>query len=194
MVLVKRVLFLESLKREVKCLGEKAIKEKERIVEEIKEKFSKAQSMVFYDYIGLNVAEVSDLRNRFRSAGIEYKVIKNTMLKRAADGVGLDGLDEFFNGPTAVAFSYADPVAPAKILTDFIKQVKKTEIKTGVLTGRVINAEDIKKLAALPSKEELLSRMLGGLNAPVTGLVMVMSGMIRKLLYALNEIKTKKEA
>lgn len=175
-------------------MGEKAIKQKELIVGELAEKFQKAQSMVFYDYIGLTVAEVSALRNQFRAAGVEYKVIKNTMLKRAADSLGLSGLDPYLSGPTAVAFSYTDPVAPAKILMDFIKQVKKTEIKSGVLMGRVIDAEGVKALATLPSREELLAKMLGSLNAPATGLVMVLSGTLRKLLYALNAVKEQKQA
>lgn len=175
-------------------MGEKAIKAKTIIVDDLKEKFQKAQTMVFYDYIGLKVSEVSALRNQFRAAGIEYKVIKNTMLKRAADSIGLQGLDQYLNGTTAVAFSYTDPVAPAKILVDFIKQVKRTEIKCGILMGSVIDAEGVKQLAALPSKEEMLSRMLGSLNAPVTGFVMVLSGVLRKLVYAINAIKESKEA
>lgn len=175
-------------------MGEKAIQEKELIVKDLADKFGRAQSMVLYDYIGLTVAEVTDLRNQFRKAGIEYKVIKNTMLKRTADSMGLTGLDPYLEGPTAVAFSYTDPVAPAKILTDFIKQVKKTEIKSGVLMGNVIDAEGVKALATLPSKEELLSRMLGSMNAPVTGFVIVLSGVLRKLLYALNAVKEQKEA
>jgi large subunit ribosomal protein L10 len=175
-------------------LGEKAIKEKELIVSDLTEKFQKAQSIVLYDYIGLTVAEVSNLRNQFRKAGVEYKVIKNTLLKRTADGLGLSGLGDYLKGPTAVAFSYADPVVPAKILVDFIKQVKKTEIKSGVLAGRVIDSEGVKSLASLPSKEELLARMLGSMNAPVTGFVMVLSGVLRKFVYAVNAIKESKQA
>lgn len=175
-------------------MGEKAIKEKEIIVADLVEKFGKAQSVVLYDYIGLNVTEVTNLRNQFRKAGIEYKVIKNTIIKRAVDILGITGLDSYLNGPTAVAISYQDPVAPAKILVEFIKQAKKTEIKSGILIGKVIDEEGVKQLAALPSKEELLARMLGSLNAPSTGLVMVLSGVLKKLVYAINAIKEAKEA
>jgi large subunit ribosomal protein L10 len=175
-------------------LGEKAIKVKEIVVQDLVEKFNKAQCVVLYDYIGLKVSEVTNLRNQFRKAGIEYKVIKNTMIKRAADIIGIQGLDPYLNGPTAVAISYEDPVAPAKILVDFIKQVKKTDIKSGILTGSVITAEGVKQLAALPSREELLARILGSMNAPVTGLVMVLSGVLRKLVYAINAIKEQREA
>ena len=175
-------------------MGEKAIREKEQIVEELKGKFQRAQTMVFYNYIGLTVSEVSALRNQFRKADVEYRVIKNTMLKRAADSLGLSGLDPYFNGPTAVAFSYSDPVIPAKILADFIKQMKKTQIKCGVLMGRAIDAEGVNQLATLPSREELIAKMLGSMNAPVTGFVMALSGVLRKLLYALNAVKQAKEA
>ena len=175
-------------------MGEKAIKEKQIVVDELVEKFGKAQSIILYDYIGLTVSEVTALRNEFRKAGVEYKVIKNTLIKRAADNLGFSGLDDYLKGPTAVAYSYTDPVAPAKILLDFVKQVKKTEVKSGVLVGKVIDAEGVKQLAALPSKEELLSRMMGSLNAPVTGFVMVLSGVLRKLVYAINAIKESKEA
>ena len=175
-------------------MGEKAIKAKELVVQNLAEKLKDAQSVVLYDYIGLTVAEVSDLRNQFRKAGVEYKVIKNTMIKRAADSLEIKGLDSYLNGPTAVAFSYNDPVAPAKILTDFIKQVKKTEIKSGILMGKAITADGVKQLAALPSKEELLARMLGSFNAPVTGFVMVLSGVLKKLVYAINAIKESKQA
>lgn len=175
-------------------MGEKAIKAKELIVNDLITKLQKAQSIVLYDYIGLTVAEVSDLRNQFRKAGVEYKVIKNTIIKRAADKMEIKGLDPHLNGPTAIAFSYNDPVAPAKILSDFIKQVKKTDIKSGILMGKVITADGVKQLAALPSKEELLARMLGSLNAPATGFVMVLSGVLRKLVYAINAIKESKQA
>lgn len=175
-------------------MKEATLRAKEAEVAEIQEKIEKSQSVMFLDYRGLNVAEVTELRNKMREAGVEYKVIKNTMIRRAAEKAGIEGLDDVLEGPTAVAFGYADPVAPAKILVDFIEDTKKTSLKGGVLTGKAMSEAEIKNLASLPSKEELIAKMLGSLNAPITGLVMALSGIPRNLVYALNAIKEKKEA
>ena len=175
-------------------MKEATLKAKEAEVAEIQEKLQKSQSVMFLDYRGLTVSEVTELRNKMRAAGVEYKVIKNTMMRRAAQEAGVEGLDEILEGPTAVAFGYEDPVAPAKILVDFIENAKKTQLKGGVLVGRAMSQAEIKDLASLPSKEQLLAKLMGSLNAPVTGLVMALSGIPRKLVYALNAIKEKKEA
>lgn len=175
-------------------MKEATLKAKEAEVSEIQEKLQKSQSVMFLDYRGLTVSEVTELRNKMRAAGVEYKVIKNTMIRRAAQEAGVEGLDEILEGPTAVAFGYEDPVAPAKILVDFIENAKKTQLKGGVLAGRAMSQAEIKDLASLPSKEQLLAKLMGSLNAPVTGLVMALSGIPRKLVYALNAIKEKKEA
>lgn len=176
-------------------MGEKAIEAKKQIVIEIKEKFEKAQGIIFYDYRGLNVEEVTELRNQFRAAGVEYRVIKNSMLKRAADMLEIQGLDEHLAGPTAVAFGYSDPVAPAKVLVAFIKKLKdRTEIKSGLLNGKVITVAGIQSLADLPSREQLLAQLAGTLNAPITGFARSLSGIISKLGYALNAVKEQKEA
>jgi large subunit ribosomal protein L10 len=179
----------------VKHLGEKALEVKKQVVLEVKEKFEKAQGIIFYDYRGLSVEEVTDLRNQFRAAGVEYHVIKNSMLKRAADLLEIKGLDEYLAGPTAVAFGYSDPVAPAKVLTEFVKKLKnKTEIKSGLLNGKVITVAGIQSLADLPSREQLLAQLAGTLNAPITGFARSLSGIISKLGYALNAVKEQKEA
>lgn len=170
------------------------LKAKEAAVSEIQEKMQQAQSVVFVDYRGLTVEEVTNLRCKMRDAGVEYKVIKNTMIQRAADKEGFEGLNSILEGPTAVAFGMKDPVSPAKILVDFAKDTKKTEIKGGVLDGKTIDVDGVKYLASLPSKEELLAKMMGSLNAPVTGLVMALSGVMRNLVCALNAIKEQKEA
>ena len=170
------------------------LKAKEAAVSEIQEKMQQAQSVVFVDYRGLTVEEVTNLRCKMRNAGVEYKVIKNTMIQRAADKEGIEGLNSILEGPTAVAFGMKDPVSPAKILVDFAKDTKKTEIKGGVLDGKTIDVDGVKYLASLPSKEELLAKMMGSLNAPVTGLVMALSGVMRNLVCALNAIKEQKEA
>jgi len=175
-------------------LKEATLKGKETVVEGIQEKLAASQSVVLYDYRGLTVLEVSQLRNKMREAGVEYKVLKNTMIKRAAENLNIEGIDEYLHGPTAVAFGLNDPVVPAKILSDFIKAAKKTEIKGGILAGKVVDEAGVKNLAELPSKEELLAKMLGSLNAPVQGLVMVLSGVMRNFVCALNAIREQKEA
>ena len=175
-------------------MGEKAIEAKKLIVQELREKLENAQGVIFYDYRGLNVQEVTELRNQFRAAGVEYHVVKNSMLKRAVDMLEIKGLDEYLAGPTAVAFGYSDPVAPAKVLTEFVKKLKRTEIKSGLLNGKVINLAGIQSLADLPSREQLLAQLAGTLNAPISGLARTLSGIICKLGYALNAVKEQKEA
>jgi len=144
-----------------------AIEQKKRIVEEITEKLKKSQTTVIVDYRGLNVAEITELRKQLREAGVEFKVYKNTLMRRAAEKAELSGLNEFLTGPNAVAFSEHDPVMPAKILNDFAKKNEKLEIKAGVVEGRLVSISEIKALAELPPREGLLSMLLSVLQAPV---------------------------
>jgi large subunit ribosomal protein L10 len=167
---------------------------KEQVVNEIKEKFQRAEAVVLVDYRGLNVAEVTELRKRFREAGADYKVYKNTLMTRALTELGMEELIPYLTGPNAVALGYDDPVVPAKIISEFAKDHEKLEIKAGMISRKVIGAEGIKSLASLPSKEVLVAQVLGGLNAPITGLVNVLQGNIRNLVYALNAIAEKKTA
>ena len=167
--------------------------EKQKIVDEIKQKFQDANGVVLADYRGLTVSQVTSLRVDLRQAGVEYRVLKNTMVRRAADEIGLEGLDEFLKDPTAIAFS-ADPVAPAKILSDYSKKNKNLKIKAGVVEGKVIDSERVKDLANLPSREVLLAQVLAGMQAPLQGMVNVLQGPIRKFGYALEEVRKLKEA
>ncbi|MBY6270699.1 MAG: 50S ribosomal protein L10 [Caldibacillus debilis] len=144
-----------------------AIEQKKRIVEEITEKLKKSQTTVIVDYRGLNVAEITELRKQLREAGVEFKVYKNTLMRRAAEKAELSGLNEFLTGPNAVAFSEHDPVMPAKILNDFAKKNEKLEIKAGVVEGRLVSISEIKALAELPPREGLLSMLLSVLQAPI---------------------------
>ena len=168
--------------------------QKAQVVQELKDKFSNSSSAVLVNYKGLNVQEVTELRNNFRQANVDYKVYKNTLTEIAAKEAGLEELIPFLEGPTAIAFGIDDPVAPAKILTDAIKKYKKIEFKAGVVDGKVIDVDEVKALAELPSREELIAKMLGSMNAPITNLVGVLSGTTRALVYALNAIKEQKEA
>ncbi|MGI6702675.1 MAG: 50S ribosomal protein L10 [Clostridia bacterium] len=167
---------------------------KQQIVNEIKEKLQRAAAIVLVDYRGLNVEEVTELRRRFREAGADYKVYKNTLMTRAFNELDNESLSPYLTGPNAIAFGYDDPVIPAKIIADFAKDHDKLEIKAGIIDGKLIDVDGVKALASLPSKEVLVAQVLGGLNAPVTGLVNVLQGNIRNLVYALNAIEKQKSA
>ncbi|WP_409303731.1 50S ribosomal protein L10 [Peribacillus sp. SCS-155] len=148
------------------------IEQKKQIVDEISEKFKSAQTAVVVDYRGLTVAEVTELRKQLREAGIDFKVYKNTMTRRAVEAAELTGLNESLTGPNAIAFSNEDVVAPAKILNDFAKKHDALEIKAGVIEGNVASADEIKALAELPSREGLLSMLLSVLQAPIRNLAL----------------------
>jgi large subunit ribosomal protein L10 len=158
---------------------------KEAVVNEVKEKLSKANSVILVDYKGINVEDVTELRKRFREAGVDYKVYKNTLFKRAAAELGIEALREHLQGTVAVAFGVNDTVAPAKTLNQFAKDKPKTPlaIKAGYVEGKLMDAEGVKKLGDLPSREVLIAMVLGGLQ-----------GSIRNLAYMLNTIKENKEA
>lgn len=173
---------------------EQTLQAKAQIVEEIKEKISSSQSMVLVDYRGLNVAQLTELRKRYRDAGVDYKVYKNTMMRFAFKELGLEEFNEFLKGPSAVAFGINDPVSAAKISTEFAKTNDKLEIKAGIVDGKVINAEGVKNLAELPPREVLIAQVLGGFNAPIQGFANVLQGTIRGLAIALNAIAEKKSA
>ena len=145
----------------------KAIETKKVQVEEIAAKFKAAASIVVVDYRRLTVGQATELRKQLREAGVEFKVYKNTLSRRAAEAAGLEGINEFLTGPNAIAFSNEDVVAPAKIINDFAKKNEALEIKAGIIEGNVSSAEDVKALAELPSREGLLSMLLSVLQAPV---------------------------
>jgi len=148
------------------------IEQKVQIVNEITEKFKASQSTVVVDYRGLSVSELTELRKQLREAGVEFKVYKNSMTRRAAEAAELVALNESLTGPNAIAFSTEDVIAPAKILNDFAKKHEALEIKAGVIEGNVATAEEIKALAELPSREGLLSMLLSVLQAPIRNLAL----------------------
>lgn len=144
-----------------------ALEQKKQIVAEIAEKLRESQTTVLVDYRGLTVAEVTELRKQLREAGVEFKVYKNKLVKRATAETDLTALDEQLVGPTAIAFSNEDAIAPAKILHEFAKQHEALEIKAGIVEGTVVGVEEVKALATLPSREGLLSMLLSVLQAPM---------------------------
>jgi large subunit ribosomal protein L10 len=164
------------------------------LVEELNEKFSRAKALVLTDYRGLDTSAMNALRVQLRKESVEYRVVKNTLMSRASEGTDVAQLKDHFAGPSAVALSYDDPVAPAKILVKFSKDNAKLEVKAGVLEGKILDVEGIKRLADLPSREALLSQVLSVFNGPARAFVTVLSGVPRNLLGVLNAIKAEKES
>lgn len=167
--------------------------EKVAMVQEIQERISKSQGAVLADYRGLDAGQMTELRKQLRDAGVEFKVLKNTLTILAAQELELEDLIPFLNGPTAIAFGYDDPVAPAKIISEFAKKSKILEIKGGILEGKVLDPEGVRSLADLPSREVLLSMVLRGMQAPIAGMVNVLQGNIRNFVYALEAVRKQKE-
>jgi large subunit ribosomal protein L10 len=151
----------------------KVLEQKQALVDEISGKLKEAASVVVVDYRGLNVAQVTELRKQLREEGIEFKVYKNSMTRRAAEAAGLEALNEHMTGPNAIAFSTEDVVAPARIINNFAKENDALEIKAGVIEGNVASLEEVKALAELPSREGLLSMVLSVLQAPIRNFALV---------------------
>lgn len=152
-------------------------------VEEIREKMEKAKSLVLVNYQGINVVQDTELRQILRKNNVEYKVYKNTMVIRAAEKLGIEGLDPYLEGPVSMAFGYDDETTAAKLIADFAKDAKKLEIKGGFVDGNVYDAELMNQLAKIPAKEVLIGKFLGSIKSPLSNLV-----------YMLNAVAESKEA
>jgi large subunit ribosomal protein L10 len=168
--------------------------EKEKAVEALHDKFSRARTVLLTDYRGLNMAAMTALRSQLREASVEYRVVKNTLMSRAADGTDMTLLKEHFVGPCALALSYEDPVAPAKVLIKFSEDNAALEVKAGIVEGKLVDSAGIKRLSSLPPQEILLTQLLMLMNAPVTNLVTVLSGVLTKFMGVLEAIKQQKES
>ena len=172
--------------------SQKILEAKKQKVEEFSEKLGMAKSIVLSDYRGLTVEEDTNLRRELREAGVEYKVVKNSLTSRAAKNCDMEYLNDFLTGPVSIALSYDDVIKPAKVLWEFSDKNKKLEIKAGVINGKLISIEEVKALAKLPSREVLIATLLGTLNSPITGFVNVLNGNLRGLVVALNAIAEKR--
>ena len=153
---------------------------KQPIVEEISASIKDAQSVVLVDYRGLTVEQDTELRKQLREAGVTYKVYKNTMMNFAFKGTQFEGLSEYLNGPSAVAIATEDATAPARVLSEFAKKADKLEIKAGVVEGTVYDANGMKAIASIPSREVLISKLLGSLQSPITNFARVMNQLAEK--------------
>ena len=170
------------------------ISQKKELVERIAKDLSESEISILVDYKGLDVLKMTDLRSQLRNEGILAEVVKNTLLDRASEGTDTALMKELFKGPNAIIVSKDDPVAPAKILVNFAKDNDKLEIKAGSFAGKLLDLEQIKQLAKMPSREELLGTVVYTLNAVPTSFVNVLAGVPRAFVNALNAIKEQKEA
>ena len=168
---------------------------KQQVVAEIVEKIKAAQSVVVVDYKGLTVEEATNLRAKFRAANVDYVVYKNTLMRRALAELNITGMDELLQGPSAFAFSMGDAVSGAKIIKEYIEADKRNTmtIKAGIVDGVLVDVAAVKALADLPPREVLIAKLMGSLNAPITGLVGVLSATLRSLLYTIEAIRKQKE-
>lgn len=171
---------------------------KEQKVEQVEfltEKLKKAKVAVLTDYRGLTVAQMQELRSRLRGGGVEYRVIKNTLARRAAEAAGHADLEPELKGPIAIAFGYDDVGVPARLINDFVRTTRlKLDVVGGLVEGRVFNRDQIRQLADLPSREVLIAQLLGTLQSPVAQLVGIMQAPVQQLIGALNAYKEKLEA
>ena len=166
--------------------------DKARLIEELSEKM-RGSSVVLVDFKGMNVAQSDRLRSRSREVGVDFVVAKNTLAQRAANDAGLEGLEEFLVGPTALAFS-DDPVVSAKLMAEFADDIEAFELKGGLLDGgRVMGTDDVVALSKLPGREQLLAQLLGAIQAPVAGLVTVLNAPLRNLAVVLNQVAEQKQ-
>lgn len=166
--------------------------EKAEIIADFHDRFAKARITVLTEYRGLGVEKMTDLRVKLRGVKAEYKVVKNTLAVKAAEGTTVEKLKDHLNGPVGIALSYDDSFGVLKVLTEFVKKEAQFKIKAGVVEERVANPNEINALAGLPPRDVLLSKFLAGIKFPVYGLAGSLSGIVRKLIYALNSVKELK--
>jgi len=168
--------------------------EKVARVDEVRAMFEETRSVVLSDFTGLDVAKISELRGLCRKNNVEFKVVKNTLAKLGVKDTDADGLSGYFEGPTAIAISREAENVPAKVLADFAKEHEAPKFKAGFVDGNVIDATAVLQLAMLPSKEELLAKLMGCIQGPGNGLVGCLQGPLRNLVSVLNQLKEQKES
>lgn len=165
---------------------------KKDAVAEVQEKVQRAKSVILADFRGLTVQEMTELRRRLRREAVEFKVIKNRLIKRALAEAGSDNLDEHLMGPTALAFGYSDPVIAAKVLYDYRKENSKLGIKCGLLEGKKVDLQKIEMLAQVPPRDELFARLMGSLQRPAQSLVWGLKATVSQLVYALRAVSEQR--
>jgi large subunit ribosomal protein L10 len=168
--------------------------QKEQLVEEIKNRFNDSGAVLLADYRGLSVKELEQLRVKLREAGAELTVYKNSLTEIAMRELALPSMTEYLSGPTAFVFGGEDPVAPAKVLTQFAKEHKALELKGGLVENQVVDAESVKAIATLPSREELISKLLGTMLNPIVGFARVLNGPVEAFARTVSAVADQKAA
>ena len=168
--------------------------EKVQAVQELRESIEESSSILLTDYRGLTVSEITALRRTLHQVGADFKVVKNTLFKLAAEKLGDTGIYDLLAGPTAAAFVHDDPIAPAKAIMDFAKDHKELEVKGGYVDGRMLTADQIQALSRIPSKEILLAQLIGSIQSPIAGFVGTLQGLISNLVYTLQAVSEQKAA
>ncbi|HEX9654145.1 MAG TPA: 50S ribosomal protein L10 [bacterium] len=171
-----------------------ATADKAGVVDEITKRFKDSKSVFLTDFTGLNVQQMTELRRAFRRASVHYEVVKNTLARRSAQFAEYDSVIKYLEGPTALAFGISDPSAPARVIKEFKKSTDKLQIKACLFEGVLIGPDRIEEVANLPSREILLGRVLGVLNAPVTKLAFSLNAVLSKLAFAVDAVRKQKEA
>ncbi len=166
--------------------------QKEKQVEDIKEKFGRAQAAFIAEYKGVKAMGMNEIRNSLRAASVELKVVRNTLARLAVKGTAAEPLAEHLKGAAAIIFSYKDAALAGKLLMGFASEQPNLKLRAGLLGGKLIGLKEIKGLSELPSREVLLGRLIGSLNLPAARLVSVLVGVPRKFVYALNAVKERK--
>lgn len=166
---------------------------KESEVKELADKIGRAKGVIFTDFRGLTVEDTTDIRKKFRKQKLEYKVIKNNIIRRALEKTSLKDLEKYIDGPTGVVISYEDPVVPAKLLKDFSAEHENMKIRVGLVEGKVADVAMIKFVAGLPAKEVLIAKVLGGMKAPIANFVFALKGVLNKFVYTLEAVKKTKK-
>lgn len=166
--------------------------DKSEVVKELEKVFRDSGSVILIDFKNVNVPDITELRHKVRESNSEYRVVKNTLALRAAEGTSVEEIKQHFEGPTAIAFTEDNVVGLAKVLRDFIRQHSGMGFKVGVLEGQVVSDEQVSSLADMPSREELLSKLLFLMNAPLTQLAQALKSPLQKLAYLLKQLEEKK--
>jgi len=167
--------------------------EKETAVQEVAEIFKKAQGIFVTDYRGLNVEKMQQLRSKCRETGVSYRVVKNTLTRLAAKQAGYDEMVAYLEGPCAIAYSFDDPSAPARVIKEFAKKAEKPEIKMSIFEGQFYGPEKMDIISALPAKKVLLGQMVSAFNAPLQGFAGSLHGVLQKFVATLDAVREKKE-
>jgi large subunit ribosomal protein L10 len=168
--------------------------QKQETVTTLAGRLKRSPTVYVTDFTGLNVAKVTELRRRLRAAGVEYVVVKNTLARRALDAAAVPVLSEHLAGPTALVLAGRDPVGAAKVLADFARENEKPKVRVGLVDGKALSADQVKRLATLPSKPELLAQLGGAFQAPMAGFLGAMQGLLQMTVGALEALRTQRAA